>query len=98
MMSNETATVRNGQVVNFFLPIHILGFDNLRLLFKRKLYMGLQMIRYVACVFLVANPPGMGERLPQFNPISRLPPDVAREMIISRNASNLVLYRLIVEY
>ena len=39
----------------------------------------------------VANPPGMGGRLPEFNSISRLPPDAAREMIISRNAPNLVL-------
>ena len=39
----------------------------------------------------VANPPGMGGRIPEFNSISRLPPDVAREMIISRNAPNLVL-------
>ena len=31
----------------------------------------------------VANPPGMGGRLPEFNSISRLPPDVAREIIIS---------------
>jgi len=40
---------------------------------------------------VAANPSGMGERLPEFNSISRLPPDVAREMIISRNALNLVL-------
>ena len=39
----------------------------------------------------VTNPPGMGGRLPELNAISRLPPDVAREMIISRNAPNLVL-------
>jgi hypothetical protein len=30
--------------------------------------------------------------LPEFNSISRLPSDVAREMIISRNAPSLVLY------
>ena len=41
-------------------------------------------------VYRVANPPGMGGRLAEFNSISRLPPDVAREMIISRNAPNLV--------
>ena len=40
----------------------------------------------------VANPFGMGGRLPEFKSISRLPPDVAREMIISRNAPNLVLF------
>ena len=40
----------------------------------------------------VANPPGMGGRLPEFNSISRLPPGVAQEMIISQNAPNLVLY------
>ena len=38
------------------------------------------------------NPPGMGGRLPEFNSISRLPPDVAREMIISQNAPNFVFY------
>jgi hypothetical protein len=43
-------------------------------------------------IFRVANPPGMGGRLPKFNSISRLPPDVAREIIISRNALDLVLY------
>ena len=40
----------------------------------------------------VANPTGMGGRLPEFNSISRLPPDVAREIMISRNAPNLVSY------
>ena len=48
---------------------------------------------------MVANPSGMGGRLPEFNSISRLPPDFAREIIISRNAPNFVLYRpLMVEY
>ena len=59
--------------------ISILRFDFLSLL-----------LLYI--VFRVANPPGMGGRLPKFNSISRLPPDVAREMIISRNAPNLVVY------
>jgi hypothetical protein len=39
----------------------------------------------------VANHSGLGGRLPEFYSIARLPPDVAREMIISRNALNLVL-------
>ena len=43
-------------------------------------------------VIRVAIPPGMGGRLSEFNSISRLPPDVAREIIISRNAPDLVLY------
>ena len=44
----------------------------------------------------VANPPEMGGRLPEFNSISRLPPEFAREMLISRNAPNLVLYNGII--
>ena len=40
----------------------------------------------------VVNPPGMSGRLPEFNSIFRLPPDVAREIINSRNASNLVSF------
>jgi len=40
----------------------------------------------------VDNPTGMGGRLPEFKSISRLPPNVAREMVISRNELNLVLY------
>ena len=47
---------------------------------------------YSIVTIRVANPPGMGGRLPEFNSISRLPPDVAREMIISRNAPSFVLY------
>ena len=35
-------------------------------------------------VIRVANPSGMGGRLPEFISISRLPPDAAREMLISR--------------
>ena len=34
----------------------------------------------------VASPPGMNGRLPEFSQISRLTPDITREMIISRNA------------
>jgi len=44
-----------------------------------------------ALLLRVANAPGMSGRLPEFNKISRLPPDVVREMINSRNAPNLVL-------
>ena len=39
----------------------------------------------------VANTPGIGGRVSEFNSISRLPLDAAREMIISRNASNLAV-------
>ena len=46
----------------------------------------------ICIVARIANPPGMGERFPEFNSISRLPPDVARETIISRNTPNLVLH------
>ena len=49
-------------------------------------------------VFRITNPPGMGRTLPEFNLISRIPPDVAREIIIiSLNAPNWVLYRLMVD-
>ena len=43
----------------------------------------------------VANPPGMGGRLPEFNSISRLPLVIARKSLISRNAPKLVLYSYI---
>ena len=40
----------------------------------------------------VANASGMDGRLSEFNSISRLQPDVSREMIISRDARSLVSY------
>jgi hypothetical protein len=41
---------------------------------------------------MISNHPGMGGELPEFNSISRLPPDVARETMYRTSSYIMVAY------
>ena len=71
-----------GMVKRVFWPYH-----------RRQFFLQMAIpIKKVSATPEVANPPGMGGRIPEFHSISRLPPNVAREIVISQNALILMLY------